>query len=47
MIANVDRTVIGENAGLEIKTPAFLSIKNGKAMKFRMLIIASVCIIWQ
>ena len=47
MIANVDRTVIGENAGLEIKTAGVSQYKNGRAMKFPTLITASVYIIWR
>ena len=47
MLANVDRTVIGENAGLEIRLPASVSIGSGRMTKSRMHITASVLITWQ
>ena len=48
LFADVDRLIVGEDAGLECKTAsASLTIRiNGKMERFRLIIVSSVTITW-
>ena len=47
MLADVDRMIVGENAGLECKTASPFQLINGKMIKFLFLIKFSVITICQ
>lgn len=47
MLADIDRRVVGENAGLECKTAVPTLQESGKTTAFRRNMSSSVCTIWR